>query len=43
MKSFLCLENGFKLKNNINLIYYFMNLLIVFILMGMLIFYVFKS
>lgn len=34
MKSFLCPENGFKSKNNINLTYYSMNLQIAFILMG---------
>lgn len=43
MKSFLCPENGFKSKNNINLTYYSMNLPIAFILMGMLILHVPKS
>lgn len=43
MKSFLCPENGFKSKNNINLTYYSMNLQIAFILMGRLILHVPKS
>lgn len=43
MKSFLCPENGFKSKNNINLTYYSMNLQIAFILMSRLILHVPKS
>lgn len=43
MKSFLCPENGFKSKNNINLTCHSMNLQIAFILMGRLILHVPKS